>query len=74
MEPEGSCLEEPTIGPYPEPEQSSPYHPLRSMTETRYITYPKTLNMFITALTPPAGAEVKKTWIYASTPPYVFMA
>jgi hypothetical protein len=23
---------------------------------------------------PPAGAEVKKMWIYASTPPYVFMA
>jgi hypothetical protein len=22
---------------------------------------------------PPASAEVKKTWIYASTPPYVFM-
>jgi hypothetical protein len=23
---------------------------------------------------PPASAEVKKTWIYTSTPPYVFMA
>jgi hypothetical protein len=23
---------------------------------------------------PPASAEVKKTWVYTSTPPYVFMA
>jgi hypothetical protein len=23
---------------------------------------------------PPASAEIKKTWIYTSTPPYVFMA
>jgi hypothetical protein len=23
---------------------------------------------------PPASAEVKKTWIYTSAPPYVFMA
>jgi hypothetical protein len=23
---------------------------------------------------PPASAKVKKTWIYTSTPPYVFMA
>jgi len=23
---------------------------------------------------PPSGAEVKKEWIYTSTPPYVFMA
>jgi hypothetical protein len=23
---------------------------------------------------PPISAEVKKTWIYTSTPPYVFMA
>jgi hypothetical protein len=28
MEPEGSlpCSQEPSIGPYPEPDQSSPYH------------------------------------------------
>jgi hypothetical protein len=23
---------------------------------------------------PPTSAEVKKTWVYTSTPPYVFMA
>jgi hypothetical protein len=23
---------------------------------------------------PPTSAEVKKTWMYTSTPPYVFMA
>jgi hypothetical protein len=30
MEPEGSvtCSEEPTTGPYPEPDESSPYHPI----------------------------------------------
>jgi len=29
MEPEGSlpCSQEPAIGPYPEPNESSPYHP-----------------------------------------------
>jgi hypothetical protein len=30
MEPEGSlsCSQEPSTGPYPEPDQSSPYHPI----------------------------------------------
>jgi hypothetical protein len=30
MEPEGSlpCLQEPSTGPYPEPEQSKPNHPI----------------------------------------------
>jgi hypothetical protein len=30
MEPEGSlpCSQEPSIGPYQEPNQSSPYHPI----------------------------------------------
>jgi hypothetical protein len=30
MEPEGSvsCSQEPSIGPYPESDESSPYHPI----------------------------------------------
>jgi hypothetical protein len=30
MEPEGllPCSQEPTIGPYPKPDQISPYHPI----------------------------------------------
>jgi hypothetical protein len=33
MEPEGSlpCSQEPSIGPYPEPDQSSPYYPILSL-------------------------------------------
>jgi hypothetical protein len=33
MEPEGSlsCSQESSIGPYPEPDQSSPYHPILSL-------------------------------------------
>jgi hypothetical protein len=33
MEPEGSLpyLQEPSSGPYPEPDQSSPYHPVHSL-------------------------------------------
>jgi hypothetical protein len=32
MEPEGSlqCLQEPSTGPYPEPDKSSPYHSILS--------------------------------------------
>jgi hypothetical protein len=33
MEPEGSlpCSQEPFAGPYPEPDQSSPYRPILSL-------------------------------------------
>jgi hypothetical protein len=33
MEPEGSlpCSQEPSKGPYLKPDESSPYHPLRSL-------------------------------------------
>jgi hypothetical protein len=33
MEPEGSlpCLQGPSTGPYPEPDQSNPYHPKLSL-------------------------------------------
>jgi hypothetical protein len=33
MEPEGSlaCSQEPSTGPYPEPEQSNPYNPILSL-------------------------------------------
>jgi hypothetical protein len=43
MEPEGllSCLQEPSTGPYPEPDQSSPYHPILSKIHF-YIILPPT--------------------------------
>jgi hypothetical protein len=33
MEPEGSllCSQEPSTGPYTEPEQSTPYHPILAL-------------------------------------------
>jgi hypothetical protein len=33
MEPENSlpCSQEPSTGPYPEPDQSNPYHPIQSL-------------------------------------------
>jgi hypothetical protein len=33
MEPEGSllCPQEPSTGPYPEPDQSNPYYPILSL-------------------------------------------
>jgi hypothetical protein len=37
MEPEGSlpCSQGPSTGPYPEPDQSNPHHPISKATETK---------------------------------------
>jgi hypothetical protein len=37
MEPEGSlpCSQEPSTGPYSEPDQSNPYHPIFTKPRTR---------------------------------------
>jgi hypothetical protein len=44
MEPEGSlpCLQGPSTGPYPEPDQSSPYHPIQLSKIHSYIILPPT--------------------------------
>jgi hypothetical protein len=38
MEPEGSLSysQEPSTGPYPEPDQSTPYHPILSVQDQYY--------------------------------------
>jgi hypothetical protein len=42
MEPEGSlpCLQEPSTGPFPEPDQSSPFHPILSKIHFNIILPP----------------------------------
>jgi hypothetical protein len=39
MEPEGSlpCSQEPSTGPYTEPDQSNPYHPILSLRNIRHL-------------------------------------
>jgi hypothetical protein len=48
MKPEGSlpCSQEPSTGPYPEPDQSNPYHPILSQAATD--THTKTEELFET--------------------------
>jgi hypothetical protein len=40
MEPEGSlpCSQEPSIGPYPEPDRCNPYHPILSKIHFNIVT------------------------------------
>jgi hypothetical protein len=50
----------------------SPLHVVQTGSGTHPASYP--MGMGNSFHSPPTSAEVKNTWIYTSTPPYVFMA
>jgi hypothetical protein len=83
MEPDGSlrCSQKPAIGPYPEPDESSPHphtyffkitasHPMGTGDPSRGIKRPG----HETDHSPPSSAEDMNSWSYIFTPPYVFIA
>jgi hypothetical protein len=57
MEPVGSlpCSQEPSTGPYPEPDQSSPYHPILS-------------KIYFNIIHPPQLLQVKAMVVYSNMP------
>jgi hypothetical protein len=83
MEHQGSlpCSQGPSTGPYHEPDESSPYRPTyhSKIHSGIHPTYPMgTPGVKWSGPeadhSPPASAEVKKTWVYTPTPLYAFMA
>jgi hypothetical protein len=66
MEPEGSllCSQEPSTGPYPEPDQSNPYHPILSKIHF-YISQSPTSSLLVF---PPISL------MHSYSPPFVLHA
>jgi hypothetical protein len=65
MEPEASlpCSQEPSASPYPEPDQSSPYHPILSLWDTFYYYRPTYVLVFLMV---PSGFPTKTLYAFFS--------
>jgi hypothetical protein len=62
MEPEGSlpCSEQPSTGPYPEPDQLSPYHPIIILSTPYVLAFP--VVSFLLAFWPPVPFGQETGW------------
>jgi hypothetical protein len=68
MEPNGSlsCSQEPSTGPYPEPEQSSSYHSILSLYDSFYYYPPIYVFVFLVVFFPLAFSPI--SYMQSSSP------